>query len=60
LFFAHMDVIQMETRPIVIYCNSQACESSKKIAEYLAFDIGLPHDIFVLKGGWPEWQRLNR
>jgi rhodanese-related sulfurtransferase len=39
-------------RPVVVYCGTQACEASKKIATRLRDEVGVP-EVYVLKGGWP-------
>lgn len=43
-------------RPIVVYCGSQSCATSREIAEYLR--AALPEaEIYSLKGGWDAWTR---
>jgi len=52
--FDNFEVLQVETRPVVIYCGSHACQASKKIADYLRENTIL-EPIYVLRGGWPQW-----
>ena len=41
-------------RPIVVYCGSQRCGTSKRIAERLRK--ALPDaEVYSLKGGWDAW-----
>ena len=43
-------------RPIVVYCGSESCGTSKRIAERLRE--ALPDaEIYSLKGGWDAWSR---
>jgi rhodanese-related sulfurtransferase len=40
-------------RPIVVYCSSEACDTSKRVADRLRD--ALPEaEIHSLKGGWPQ------
>jgi rhodanese-related sulfurtransferase len=39
---------------LVVYCNSQRCQSSGEVAKRLREEAGLP-DVYVLKGGWDSW-----
>jgi rhodanese-related sulfurtransferase len=41
---------------VVVYCDGAACEASHRVAERLRQALGV-ETIFVLKGGWPAWQR---
>ena len=43
--------------PIVIYCGSEACEASKKVAERLRQEVGVP-EVYFLRGGWRELKGL--
>ena len=50
-----MNTWLMQPRPIVIYCGSEACDTSKRIAERLRKS--LPDaEIYSLKGGSVAWQ----
>ena len=45
-----------QPRPIVVYCGSAGCGTSKRIAERLRE--ALPDaEIYSLKGGWDAWLR---
>lgn len=51
-----MDAWLGQPRPIVIYCGSESCGTSKRVAEGLRES--LPDaEIYRLKGGWSAWQR---
>jgi len=43
-------------RPIIVYCGSESCGTSKRIAERLRE--ALPDaEIYSLKGGWDAWSK---
>ena len=44
----------MQPRPIVVYCGSESCGTSKRIAERLR-DALPDAEIYSLKGGWDAW-----
>jgi len=51
-----MDAWLTQPRPIVVYCGSEYCGTSKRIAERLRE--ALPDaEIYSLKGGWDAWRR---
>ena len=51
-----MDSWLIHTRPIVVYCSSEQCNSSKRIAARLRES--LPEaEIYTLKGGWESWEK---
>ena len=51
-----MDTWLTQPRPIVVYCGSADCGTSKRIAERLRE--ALPDaEIYSLKGGWDAWLR---
>ncbi len=50
-----LEVLQLAERPIVIYCNGERCEASRKIREQLLLQLPL-ENVWVLKGGWPVWK----
>ena len=53
--FELMNTWLMQPRPIVIYCGTEACGTSKRIAERLRKS--LPDaEIYSLKGGSATWQ----
>ncbi|MFQ3225185.1 MAG: rhodanese-related sulfurtransferase [Lentimonas sp.] len=44
----------MNPRPIIVYCGSESCGTSKRIADRLRE--ALPDaEIYSLKGGWDAW-----
>lgn len=45
--------------PVVVYCSSQACQASHRVAQRLRQEVGLDR-VFVLKGGWEAWQNAAR
>lgn len=52
--FALMEAWLSQPRPIVIYCGSASCGTSKRVAERLRES--LPEaEIYSLKGGWDAW-----
>ena len=51
-----MNVWLIESRPIVVYCSSKQCDSSKHIATRLRE--ALPEaEVYSLKGGWEAWEK---
>jgi len=42
-------------QPLVVYCSSQTCDASHKVADRLKADLGF-ESIYVLQGGWETWQ----
>ncbi len=54
--FDLFETFQSLDRPIVIYCNSEACKASRTIADKLGV---LPLEIYILKRGWPAWRKAN-
>ncbi|MGZ0656900.1 rhodanese-like domain-containing protein [Coraliomargarita sp. W4R72] len=51
-----MDAWLMQPRPIVVYCGSESCGTSQRVAEGLRAT--LPDaEIYSLKGGWDAWQK---
>ena len=45
-------------RPLVVYCDSQACHASQQVAKRLR-ESGLS-PVYVLRGGWKAWQNQKR
>jgi rhodanese-related sulfurtransferase len=44
----------MQAKPIIVYCSSESCGTSKQIADRLRE--ALPDaEIYSLKGGWDAW-----
>ncbi|WPJ94038.1 rhodanese-like domain-containing protein [Coraliomargarita algicola] len=51
-----MDAWLTQPRPIVVYCGSESCGTSQRVAERLR--TALPDaEIYSLKGGWDAWQQ---
>jgi rhodanese-related sulfurtransferase len=55
LLLEHIEVLQDNRKPIVVYCDGHACKASHKMRRYLMEHLGFM-DIYVLKGGFPAWQ----
>lgn len=53
--FDLIETLQGNTKPVVIYCDAQRCEASKKVRAALMERVGLGN-VWVLRGGWPAWQ----
>jgi rhodanese-related sulfurtransferase len=51
----HLDTLQANQKPVVIYCSGQKCEASRKVMEKLK-EMGFVREAFVLKGGWNAWK----
>ncbi|MCE9520294.1 MAG: rhodanese-like domain-containing protein [Verrucomicrobia bacterium] len=47
-------VLQDNRKPVVIYCDSSACQASRKIRDYLAQRLPT-EEFYVLRGGWSAW-----
>jgi rhodanese-related sulfurtransferase len=45
-------------RPVVIYCSSEQCDTSRAVALRLRRELVL-ENVFVLTGGWTAWQHAN-
>lgn len=53
---ALMDEWLPQPKPIIVYCASDQCDSSRQIAEYLRKS--LPEaEVYSLKGGWSAWSK---
>ena len=46
-------------RKLVVYCSRQNCNASHVVAERLRNEAELKN-VFVLDGGWEEWQKRNQ
>ena len=58
LLMQHFEKLQDNEKPVVVYCGSEACQASKKIAAYLRDKLPLTK-IYVLRGGWSAWSHSN-
>ena len=55
----HIEKLQDNQRPVVVYCDGHACQASRKIRSYLMETVGLTN-VWVLHGGWPAWQATGK
>jgi len=58
LLWEHIESLQMSEKPIVVYCGSQACQASKKVAERMRAEIGL-ENVYVLRDGWRSLKKAG-
>jgi rhodanese-related sulfurtransferase len=56
--FDMLDLLQTNTKPIIIYCGGQKCEASRHVREKLLSRVPV-EQCFVLKGGFPAWQKAQ-
>jgi rhodanese-related sulfurtransferase len=54
----HLDTLQTNTKPVVVYCSGQKCEASRKVMERLK-EMGFVKDAFVFKGGWSVLEKAK-
>jgi len=50
---------------VVVYCSAQSCNAAAEVARRLREEAQLKDNegkncVFVLEGGWEEWQEANR
>lgn len=43
-------------RPVVVYCSSLSCGTSREVARRLRGELEMPR-VFVLAGGWEAWRK---
>jgi 3-mercaptopyruvate sulfurtransferase SseA len=43
---------------VVVFCDQQYCDTSETVAQRLRDEFGM-NEVYVLKGGWPEWISRN-
>lgn len=55
LLTEHIEKLQDNKNPVVVYCDGKACHASRKIRDYLVEHLALA-DSWVLSGGWPAWK----
>ncbi|HST30314.1 MAG TPA: rhodanese-like domain-containing protein [Chthoniobacterales bacterium] len=46
-------------KKVVVYCSAQSCNAARDVAKRLRDEAQLK-DVFVLQGGWEEWEKKNR
>lgn len=51
----YLDVLQTNTKPIVVYCSAAKCDASRHVLERLKQTLPI-ENAYVLKGGWKAWQ----
>lgn len=56
MLFDHLEKLQDNTKPVIIYCGTEKCQSSRKIKDALIERLPL-ENVFVLKGGWQAWKQ---
>ena len=54
----HLDVLQTNMKPVVVYCSGQKCEASRKVMERLK-EMGFVKNAFVFKGGWSVLEKAK-
>jgi len=47
----HLDTLQTNSKPVVVYCSGQKCEASRKVMERLK-EMGFVKEAYIFKGGW--------
>ncbi|MDZ4404862.1 rhodanese-like domain-containing protein [Prosthecobacter sp.] len=57
--FNYLDGLQVNTKPIVVYCSAAKCDASRKVLERLKQMLPI-ENAFVLKGGWKAWESANK
>ena len=48
-----------EDRKVVVYCSRLTCNLSHEVAERLRNEVALKN-VYVLQGGWEEWEKSGR
>ena len=57
--FGHLDTLQANTKPVIIYCSAAKCEASRHVLERLKQTLPV-ENVFVLKGGWQAWKATGK
>jgi len=57
--FNYLDILQTNTKPIIVYCSGAKCEASRHVLERLKQTLPI-ENAFVLKGGWNAWQQATK
>lgn len=52
----YLDILQTNSKPIVVYCSAAKCDASRHVLERLKQVLPI-ENAFVLKGGWKAWQQ---
>ena len=59
MLFDHLEKLQDNAKPVILYCGTEKCQSSRKIKEALLERLPL-ENVFVLKGGWQAWRQATK
>jgi len=46
-------------KKVVVYCSAESCNAARDVAKRLRDEAQL-QNVFVLQGGWEEWEKKNR
>ena len=57
--FEQIETLQDLKKPVIIYCDSEKCDASRKIKEQLLQRVPL-ENVFILKGGWQAWRLAQK
>jgi len=55
----HLDALQTNQKPLVIYCSAAKCNASRQVLERLKQTLPIDN-AFVLKGGWKAWEAAQK
>lgn len=55
----HLEALQRNQKPIVVYCSAAKCDASRHVLERLRQLLPI-ENAFVLKGGWKAWQAARK
>lgn len=55
----HLEILQTNQKPIVVYCSAAKCDASRHVLERLKQLLPI-ENAFVLKGGWKAWQAARK
>jgi len=58
LLIEHIEKLQDNTKPVVIFCDGHACQASRKMRAYLMETMAM-QNVWVLHGGWPAWEKAQ-
>ncbi len=57
--FNYLDILQANSKPIVVYCSAAKCNASRHVLERLKQSLPI-ENAFVLKDGWMAWQQAAK
>jgi len=58
LLIEHIEKLQDNAKPVIIYCDGHACQASRKMRIYLMETMAM-QNVWVLHGGWPAWEKAQ-